>query len=38
MDGDFLVYENRDTLSRMSSTYKVGIGPLGSITRDSHYE
>ncbi|ROL41976.1 Zona pellucida sperm-binding protein 4 [Anabarilius grahami] len=33
MDGDFLVYENR-----MTSTYEVGIGPLGSITRDSHYE
>uniref|UniRef100_A0A8C2FT95 Zona pellucida sperm-binding protein 4 n=1 Tax=Cyprinus carpio TaxID=7962 RepID=A0A8C2FT95_CYPCA len=33
MDGDFLVYENK-----MTSTYEVGVGPLGSITRDSHYE
>ncbi|RXN28894.1 zona pellucida sperm-binding 4-like protein [Labeo rohita] len=33
MDGDFLVYENK-----MTSTYEIGIGPLGSITRDSYYE
>ncbi|XP_030628067.1 zona pellucida sperm-binding protein 4-like [Chanos chanos] len=32
-DGDYLIYENR-----MSSSYEVGVGPLGSITRDSHYE
>lgn len=33
VDGDFLVYENR-----MTSIYEVNVGPLGSITRDSHYE
>ncbi|XP_073711396.1 zona pellucida glycoprotein 2, like 1 isoform X1 [Misgurnus anguillicaudatus] len=32
MDGDYLVYENK-----MTSSYEVGIGPLGSITRDSSY-
>ncbi|XP_048849777.1 zona pellucida sperm-binding protein 4-like isoform X1 [Brienomyrus brachyistius] len=32
VDGDYIVYENR-----MSSTYEVGVGPLGSITRDSLY-
>ncbi|XP_048849973.1 zona pellucida sperm-binding protein 4-like isoform X4 [Brienomyrus brachyistius] len=31
--GDYIVYENR-----MSSMYEVGVGPLGSITRDSLYE
>ncbi|KAI9544726.1 hypothetical protein NQZ68_001604 [Dissostichus eleginoides] len=29
----FVVYENH-----MSSSYEVGIGPRGSITRDSHFE
>uniref|UniRef100_A0A8D2ZD22 Zona pellucida sperm-binding protein 4 n=1 Tax=Scophthalmus maximus TaxID=52904 RepID=A0A8D2ZD22_SCOMX len=29
----FLVYENH-----MSSSYEVGVGPRGSITRDSHFE
>ncbi|XP_072561974.1 zona pellucida sperm-binding protein 4-like [Paramormyrops kingsleyae] len=33
VDGDYVVYENR-----MSSSYEVGVGPLGSITRDSLYE
>ena len=33
VEGDYVVYENR-----MSSTYEVGVGPLGSITRDSVYE
>uniref|UniRef100_A0A7N8WLQ6 Zona pellucida sperm-binding protein 4 n=1 Tax=Mastacembelus armatus TaxID=205130 RepID=A0A7N8WLQ6_9TELE len=28
-----LIYENR-----MSSSYEVGVGPRGAITRDSHYE
>ncbi|XP_028329063.1 zona pellucida sperm-binding protein 4-like [Gouania willdenowi] len=32
-EGDFVVYENH-----MSSSYEVGIGPRGSITRDSHFE
>ncbi|XP_039545970.1 uncharacterized protein LOC120491982 isoform X15 [Pimephales promelas] len=32
-DGGYVVYENR-----MTSSYEVGIGPLGSITRDSHFE
>ncbi|WP_231613633.1 zona pellucida domain-containing protein, partial [Pseudoalteromonas sp. SCQQ13] len=32
-DSGYVVYENR-----MSSSYEVGIGPLGSITRDSHFE
>ncbi|XP_055071436.2 zona pellucida glycoprotein 2, like 1 isoform X5 [Misgurnus anguillicaudatus] len=32
MDGDYLVYENK-----MTSSYEVGIGPLGSITRDGSY-
>lgn len=31
-DGD-IVYENH-----MSSSYEVGMGPKGSITRDSHFE
>ncbi|XP_036437105.1 zona pellucida sperm-binding protein 4-like [Colossoma macropomum] len=31
--GDYVVYENK-----MSSSYEVGVGPLGAITRDSHYE
>ncbi|KAI4889816.1 hypothetical protein NFI96_032471 [Prochilodus magdalenae] len=31
--GDYVVYENK-----MSSFYEVGLGPLGAITRDSHYE
>ncbi|XP_030649786.1 zona pellucida sperm-binding protein 4-like [Chanos chanos] len=30
---DYIVYENI-----MSSSYEVGVGPLGSITRDSHFE
>ncbi|KAK6320122.1 hypothetical protein J4Q44_G00092290 [Coregonus suidteri] len=30
---DTIVYENR-----MSSSYQVGVGPFGSITRDSHYD
>lgn len=29
----YVVYENH-----MSSSYEVGIGPRGSITRDSHFE
>lgn len=29
----YIVYENH-----MSSSYEVGIGPRGSITRDSHFE
>ncbi|XP_039539758.1 zona pellucida sperm-binding protein 4-like isoform X2 [Pimephales promelas] len=32
-DGGYVVYENR-----MTSSYEVGMGPLGSITRDSHFE
>ncbi|XP_077086415.1 zona pellucida sperm-binding protein 4-like [Siphateles boraxobius] len=32
-DSGYVVYENR-----MTSSYEVGIGPLGSITRDSHFE
>ncbi|XP_051954504.1 zona pellucida sperm-binding protein 4-like [Xyrauchen texanus] len=32
-DNGYVVYENR-----MTSSYEVGIGPLGSITRDSHFE
>ncbi|XP_034558231.1 zona pellucida sperm-binding protein 4-like [Notolabrus celidotus] len=32
-EGDYVVYENH-----MSSSYEVGIGPRGSITRDSHFE
>ncbi|XP_029380649.1 zona pellucida sperm-binding protein 4-like [Echeneis naucrates] len=32
-ESDFVVYENH-----MSSSYEVGIGPRGSITRDSHFE
>ncbi|XP_048063867.1 zona pellucida sperm-binding protein 4-like isoform X2 [Megalobrama amblycephala] len=32
-DSGYVVYENR-----MTSLYEVGIGPLGSITRDSHFE
>ncbi|XP_072530479.1 zona pellucida sperm-binding protein 4-like [Salminus brasiliensis] len=31
--GSYLVYENK-----MSSSYEVGVGPHGAITRDSHYE
>ncbi|XP_076872195.1 zona pellucida sperm-binding protein 1-like [Brachyhypopomus gauderio] len=31
--GDYLVYENK-----MTSSYEVGFGPLGAITRDSYYE
>ncbi|KAM8728302.1 zona pellucida sperm-binding protein 4-like isoform 1-T1 [Acanthopagrus schlegelii] len=30
---DYVVYENH-----MSSSYEVGVGPRGSITRDSHFE
>uniref|UniRef100_A0A3P9ANK5 Zona pellucida sperm-binding protein 4 n=1 Tax=Esox lucius TaxID=8010 RepID=A0A3P9ANK5_ESOLU len=30
---DTIMYENR-----MSSSYEVGIGPYGAITRDSHYD
>ncbi|XP_064185587.1 zona pellucida sperm-binding protein 4-like [Anguilla rostrata] len=33
VEGDYVIYENK-----MSSTYEVGVGPLGSITRDSIYE
>ncbi|KAA0715589.1 Zona pellucida sperm-binding protein 4 [Triplophysa tibetana] len=33
MDGDHLVYENK-----MTSSFEVGFGPLGAITRDSSYE
>lgn len=29
----YIIYENH-----MSSSYEVGIGPRGSITRDSHFE
>ncbi|XP_016108559.1 zona pellucida sperm-binding protein 4-like [Sinocyclocheilus grahami] len=32
-DRGYVVYENR-----MTSSYEVGIGPFGSITRDSHFE
>ncbi|XP_026086018.1 zona pellucida sperm-binding protein 4-like [Carassius auratus] len=32
-DGGYVVYENQ-----MTSSYEVGIGPYGSITRDSHFE
>ncbi|XP_059417707.1 zona pellucida sperm-binding protein 4-like isoform X2 [Carassius carassius] len=32
-NGGYVVYENR-----MTSSYEVGIGPYGSITRDSHFE
>ncbi|KAG1962199.1 zona pellucida sperm-binding protein 4-like isoform X1 [Pimephales promelas] len=32
-DSGYVVYENR-----MVSSYEVGNGPLGSITRDSHFE
>ncbi|KAM6919056.1 zona pellucida sperm-binding protein 4-like [Xenentodon cancila] len=32
-DEDHVVYENH-----MSSSYEVGLGPRGSITRDSHFE
>nr|XP_055069811.1 zona pellucida sperm-binding protein 4-like [Misgurnus anguillicaudatus] len=32
-ENGYVVYENR-----MTSSYEVGIGPLGSITRDSHFE
>nr|AEI99619.1 zona pellucida glycoprotein 2.4 [Gobiocypris rarus] len=32
-DSGYVVYENR-----MISSYEVGVGPLGSITRDSHFE
>ncbi|XP_067313875.1 zona pellucida sperm-binding protein 4-like isoform X4 [Pseudorasbora parva] len=32
-DSGYVVYENR-----MTSSYEVGVGPLGSITRDSHFE
>ncbi|XP_077054317.1 zona pellucida sperm-binding protein 4-like [Siphateles boraxobius] len=32
-DSGYVVYENR-----MTSSYEVGMGPLGSITRDSHFE
>ncbi|XP_061586849.1 zona pellucida sperm-binding protein 4-like [Cololabis saira] len=32
-DDDYVVYENH-----MSSSYEVGLGPRGSITRDSHFE
>ncbi|XP_051510310.1 zona pellucida sperm-binding protein 4-like [Myxocyprinus asiaticus] len=32
-DNGYVVYENR-----MTSSYEVGIGQLGSITRDSHFE
>ncbi|XP_018615367.2 zona pellucida sperm-binding protein 4-like isoform X2 [Scleropages formosus] len=31
--GDYIIYENR-----IISSYEVGVGPLGSITRDSTYE
>ncbi|XP_029104375.1 zona pellucida sperm-binding protein 4-like isoform X1 [Scleropages formosus] len=33
MAGDYLIYENK-----MTSSYEVGVGPLGSITRDSTFE
>ncbi|KAF4097836.1 zona pellucida sperm-binding protein 4-like [Onychostoma macrolepis] len=32
-DSGYVVYENR-----MISSYEVGIGPFGAITRDSHFE
>ncbi|XP_035025119.1 zona pellucida sperm-binding protein 4 [Hippoglossus stenolepis] len=32
-EDDYVVYENH-----MSSSYEVGVGPRGSITRDSHFE
>ncbi|XP_078790091.1 ZPB domain containing protein isoform X1 [Oryzias latipes] len=32
-DENYIVYENH-----MSSSYEVGVGPRGSITRDSHFE
>ncbi|XP_056097019.1 zona pellucida sperm-binding protein 4-like [Rhinichthys klamathensis goyatoka] len=32
-DSGYVVYENR-----MTSSYEVGMGPLGSITRDNHFE
>ncbi|KAL1275038.1 hypothetical protein QQF64_027852 [Cirrhinus molitorella] len=32
-DSGYVVYENR-----MTSSYEVGVGPFGSITRDSHFE
>ncbi|XP_073698751.1 zona pellucida sperm-binding protein 4-like [Garra rufa] len=32
-DSGYVVYENR-----MTSLYEVGVGPFGSITRDSHFE
>ncbi|XP_024129004.1 zona pellucida sperm-binding protein 4 [Oryzias melastigma] len=32
-DENYVVYENH-----MSSSYEVGVGPRGSITRDSHFE
>lgn len=32
-DDGFVVYENH-----MSSSYEVGVGLKGSITRDSHFE
>ncbi|XP_059367353.1 zona pellucida sperm-binding protein 4-like [Carassius carassius] len=32
-DNGYVVYENQ-----MTSSYEVGVGPLGSITRDSHFE
>lgn len=32
-DEGYVVYENH-----MVSSYEVGIGPKGSITRDSHFE
>ncbi|KAJ8251138.1 hypothetical protein GJAV_G00217730 [Gymnothorax javanicus] len=33
VEGEYVVYENR-----LSSSYEVGVGPLGSITRDSVFE
>uniref|UniRef100_A0A3B4CQN2 Zona pellucida sperm-binding protein 4 n=1 Tax=Pygocentrus nattereri TaxID=42514 RepID=A0A3B4CQN2_PYGNA len=33
VEGDYIIYENR-----MVSTYEVGVGPRGAITRDSLYE
>ncbi|KAI4885417.1 hypothetical protein NFI96_018050, partial [Prochilodus magdalenae] len=32
-EGGYMVYENA-----MTSSYEVGVGPLGVITRDSHFE
>ncbi|XP_077453049.1 uncharacterized protein LOC144071651 [Stigmatopora argus] len=32
-EGDKIIYENR-----MTSSYEVGVGPLGAITRDSTYD